>query len=47
MASASFVLAYKNGVPDDAVRALTFVSLVLGIVSLILVNRGKCVESGS
>jgi Cation transport ATPase len=39
MAGAMFVLALKNGMPDDEVRALTFVALVLVIFSLILVNR--------
>ena len=39
MAGAMFVLATRNGMPDDEVRALTFVALILGIFSLILVNR--------
>jgi Ca2+-transporting ATPase len=39
MAGAMFVFALRNGMPDDEVRALTFVSLILGIFSLILVNR--------
>jgi len=39
MAGAMFVLATRNGMPDDEVRALTFVALVLGIFSLVLVNR--------
>jgi P-type Ca2+ transporter type 2C len=39
MAGAMFVFALRNGMPDDEVRALTFVALVLGIFSLILVNR--------
>jgi Ca2+-transporting ATPase len=39
MAGATFVFALKNGMPDDEVRALTFVSLILGIFSLVLVNR--------
>jgi Ca2+-transporting ATPase len=34
-----FVIAYQRGMPEDEVRALTFFSLVLSIVSLILVNR--------
>jgi Ca2+-transporting ATPase len=34
-----FVIAYQHGMPEDEVRALTFFSLVLSIVSLILVNR--------
>jgi P-type Ca2+ transporter type 2C len=39
LAGAMFVFALKNGMPDEEVRALTFVSLILGIFSLILVNR--------
>jgi Ca2+-transporting ATPase len=39
MAGAMFVFALKNGMPEDEVRALTFVSLIFGIFSLILVNR--------
>ncbi|MGY4567133.1 cation-translocating P-type ATPase [Bradyrhizobium sp. USDA 3256] len=39
MAGAMFVFALRNGMPDDEVRALAFVALVLGIFSLILVNR--------
>jgi Ca2+-transporting ATPase len=39
MAGAMFVLATRNSMPDDEVRALTFVALILGIFSLILVNR--------
>ena len=39
MAGGMFLLALRNGVPDDEVRALTFVALVLGIFSLTLVNR--------
>jgi P-type Ca2+ transporter type 2C len=39
MAGAIFIFAHKNGMPDDEVRALTFVALILGIFSLILVNR--------
>ncbi|MGY4314143.1 cation-translocating P-type ATPase [Bradyrhizobium sp. JR3.5] len=39
MAGAMFVFALRNGMPDDEGRALTFVALVLGIFSLILVNR--------
>jgi Ca2+-transporting ATPase len=34
-----FVTALQRGMPEDEVRALTFFSLVLVIVSLILVNR--------
>jgi Ca2+-transporting ATPase len=34
-----FVIASQRGMPEDEVRALTFFSLVLSIVSLILVNR--------
>ena len=39
MAGGMFVFALRNGMPDNEVRALTFVALVLGIFSLILVNR--------
>jgi Ca2+-transporting ATPase len=39
MAGSMFVFALRNGMPDGEVRALTFVALVLGIFSLILVNR--------
>jgi Ca2+-transporting ATPase len=39
MAGGMFVFALRKGMPDDEVRALTFVALVLGIFSLILVNR--------
>jgi Ca2+-transporting ATPase len=39
MAGAMFVLATRNSMPDDEVRALTFVALILGIFSLVLVNR--------
>ena len=39
MTGAMFVLATRNGMPDVEVRALTFVALILGIFSLILVNR--------
>lgn len=39
MAGVMFVFALRNGMPADEVRALTFVALVLGIFSLILVNR--------
>ncbi|PDT76313.1 cation-translocating P-type ATPase [Bradyrhizobium sp. C9] len=39
MAGAMFVFALGNGMPADEVRALTFVALILGIFSLILVNR--------
>jgi Ca2+-transporting ATPase len=39
MASGMFVLSLRNGMPNDEVRALTFVSLILGIFSLVLVNR--------
>jgi Ca2+-transporting ATPase len=34
-----FVLAFHRGMPDNEVRALTFFSLVLAIISLIFVNR--------
>ncbi len=36
---AIFVIAHHSGMPEDEVRALTFFSLVLSIVSLILANR--------
>lgn len=39
MAGAIFVLATRNAMPENEVRALTFVALVLGIFGLILVNR--------
>ncbi|MDF2115569.1 cation-translocating P-type ATPase [Roseiarcaceae bacterium H3SJ34-1] len=39
LVGAIFVIASKRGMPADEVRALTFFSLVLSIVSLILVNR--------
>ena len=39
LVGAIFVLALHRGMPEDEVRALTFFSLVLTIVSLILVNR--------
>ena len=39
LVSAIFVIALHRGMPEDEVRALTFFSLVLSIVSLILVNR--------
>jgi Ca2+-transporting ATPase len=39
MAGTMFVFALKNGMPADEVRALTFVALILGIFSLIFVNR--------
>ncbi|MGX1349628.1 Ca2+-transporting ATPase [Bradyrhizobium elkanii] len=39
MAGGIFAFALKNGMPDDEVRALTFVALILGIFSLIFVNR--------
>lgn len=38
-ATGLFLFALRNGLPDDEARALAFVSLVLVIVSLILVNR--------
>jgi len=37
--AALFLLALRNGLAEDEARALAFVSLVLVIVSLILVNR--------
>lgn len=39
LVGAIFVTALYRGMPDDEVRALTFFSLVLSIVSLILINR--------
>jgi Ca2+-transporting ATPase len=39
LVGAIFVIASQRGLPEDEVRALTFFSLVLSIVSLILVNR--------
>ncbi|WP_316190304.1 MULTISPECIES: cation-translocating P-type ATPase [unclassified Bradyrhizobium] len=39
MAGAMFIFASRNGMPGDEVRALTFVSLVAGIFSLVLVDR--------
>ena len=39
MVAAIFVFAFRSGLPEDEVRALAFVSLLLGIVSLIFVNR--------
>ena len=39
MAGTMFVLAFSNGMPEDDVRAITFVSLIFGIFSLILANR--------
>ena len=39
LVGAIFVIAHQRGMPEDEVRALTFFSLVLSIVSLILVNR--------
>jgi len=39
LVGAIFVIALQRGMPEDEVRALTFFSLVLTIVSLILVNR--------
>ncbi len=39
LVGAIFVIAHQRGMPDDEVRALTFFTLVLSIVSLILVNR--------
>ena len=39
MAGGMSVLAFRNGMPDDEVRALTFVVLISGIFSLIFVNR--------
>jgi Ca2+-transporting ATPase len=39
LVGAIFLLALYNGMSEDEVRALTFFSLVLSIVSLILINR--------
>ena len=39
LVGAIFLIALQRGMPDDEVRALTFISLVLSIVSLILINR--------
>lgn len=39
LVGAIFVTALYRGMPEDEVRALTFFSLVLSIVSLILINR--------
>ena len=39
LVAAIFVIATQRGMPEDEARALTFFSLVLSIVSLILVNR--------
>lgn len=39
LVGAIFVVTHQRGMPEDEVRALTFFSLVLSIVSLILVNR--------
>jgi Ca2+-transporting ATPase len=39
LVGAIYIIALRRGMPPDEVRALTFFSLVLSIVSLILVNR--------
>ena len=39
LVAAIFVIALRSGMPEPEVRALTFFSLVVMIVSLILVNR--------
>ncbi len=39
LVAAIFVVSLGRGMPEEEVRALTFVSLVVAIVSLILVNR--------
>jgi len=39
LVAAIFVVALRSGMPEQEVRALTFFSLVVAIVSLILVNR--------
>jgi Ca2+-transporting ATPase len=39
MSAGMFLFALRNDMPDDEVRALTFVSLIMGIFSLVLVNR--------
>jgi Ca2+-transporting ATPase len=39
LVGAIFIIGLYRGMPEDEVRALTFFSLVLSIISLILVNR--------
>jgi Ca2+-transporting ATPase len=39
LVAAIFIVASRRGMPEDEVRALTFFSLVVTIVSLIFVNR--------
>jgi P-type Ca2+ transporter type 2C len=39
LVAAIFVIAYRRGMPESEVRALTFFSLVMTIVGLIFVNR--------
>jgi Ca2+-transporting ATPase len=39
LVGAIFVIALRHGAPEDEARALTFFSLLVAIVSLILVNR--------
>ncbi|MBL8700233.1 MAG: cation-translocating P-type ATPase [Alphaproteobacteria bacterium] len=39
LVAAVCLFALRRGLPDDAVRALTFYALVMSIVSLILINR--------
>ena len=39
LVAAIYIVALRRGMPEDEVRALTFFSLVLTIVSLIFVNR--------
>lgn len=39
LAAAIFLFALRNGMQEDEARALAFVSLVVSIVSLVLVNR--------
>ncbi|TWI17296.1 Ca2+-transporting ATPase [Mesorhizobium tianshanense] len=39
LVAAIFLLGLNRGMPEDEVRALTFFSLVVSIISLILVNR--------
>jgi Ca2+-transporting ATPase len=39
LVAAIFIVAFRRGMPEEEVRALTFFSLVVTIVSLIFVNR--------
>jgi Ca2+-transporting ATPase len=47
LVAAIFVLALRSGMPEQEVRALTFFSLVVTIVSLILVNRSFSASVGT